>query len=237
VKTRLKSYASSITVIALVVLFNACNTTPTNSTTPPPPPSPNPGNTTLYRGDWGWAAVNLNNANDYISGIAAFSDEITNDSNSSAQFGKKIAVGYYDVVGVTTKPVDLALMGAISSPLDAGFALGDRVLMIAVDANGTIETGSSGRSTFSGLGRVYASDGTFVSVSVAFVQSDNTPTYANANARVSAASPLLEPMRFTTFAPIQPLVASSRTAMTRSEQLAAAGVVSSGNGPLHGLFR
>jgi hypothetical protein len=201
---------------------------------PPSPPSP-PPTSSLYRGDWGWAAVNLSNANDYIGGIASFSTEVTNNSSSSTQYGKKVAGGLYDVIGVTSKPAGVALMGAIATPLDMGFFVGENVLMVAVDSNGAMETGSSGKATFSGLGRVYATDGSYVSVAVALVQSGSTPTYLGAKTQPNTMFAELTQLAIGGRARVSSLTSSA--ALAHSEQLANHAPAESGTGSLNDLLR
>jgi hypothetical protein len=218
----------------LSILLGACGNTTTGST---PQPTPSPSPQTLYRGDWGWAAVNVSNANDYIGGVASFSAEITNDQSSSSQFGKKIAAGVYNVTGVSAKPVGVAAMGAIATPLDAAFGVGKEVLLVAVDSNGLIENGQSGKPTFSGVGRVYFSDGTYTSVAVAFVQSSNSPTYTTSAAPVNPFNSVFDLSRFSHLESLQSSFLGNSSASDRSEELAASGTVTRGQGPISEHFR
>ena len=106
---------TKLVLLAFLITLIACNAPDTQVPPSLRPPQPPTTTATLYRGDWAWAAVNANNSNDYITGIASFSTEIKNDQSSSTQFGKKIAAGLYDVTGIDTKPVGGALMGPIAN--------------------------------------------------------------------------------------------------------------------------
>ena len=231
---RVSLLRASLIAAALCLTFVSCGSTGSNPNNPPAPPPPPPVSS-LYQGDSGWAAVNLDNAEDYINGIASFSTEITNNSSSSAQYGKKVAGGLYDVTGITNKPVCVALMGAIATPLDMGFDLGERVLMIAIDTDGAMETGSSGKATFSGLGRVYATDGSYISVAVALVQNGSTPTYLSVKTQPNTMFAELTQLAFGNR--VQTSSLTSSAALAHSEQLANHAPTGSGTGSLNDLLR
>lgn len=224
-------------IFALTATLVACNTSGGTDQNPPSlKPNPQPPTATLYRGNWGWAAVNANNPDDYLTGIVSFSAEITNDQTSSAQYGKKIAAGLYDVADIDTKPIDVALMGAIASPLDAGFALGDRVLMVAADSDGAIGVSNSGQPLFSGPGRIYSSSGAAFDVVVAFVQTSNNPTYAAEDPR-RVASKSFKTLKPTHFAGLKTARINAMSSIELSQRLATERRASGGTGALNDLLK
>jgi hypothetical protein len=221
-------------VFALTVILSAC-TSPGGMEQNPPSlkPNPQPQTATLYRGDWGWAAVNANNTNDYVTGVVSFSGETTNNQSSSAQFGKKIATGSYDVTGIDSKPLGAAIMGPIASPVDAGFAIGDKLLMVAVDSDGAMGTTDKGKSVFSGPGRIFDSKGGYINVGVAFVQSTENPTYT----AVADAHNLSVNSKLSGLINLQSLSTVEKASIALSERLAAEQRPSSGKGSLNDLLK
>lgn len=140
------------------------------SCTPPEAPK------TLYQGDWSWAVVNANNANDVISGVVSFSAQTTNETGP--QKGKMIAGGQFDRDLSATKPEGVAIMGPVSGNLDIGFMSDLRIVLIASDIDGVMSTpaSSQGRSTFLGTG-LYSVGNDNIPVAVALIQLNETPRY------------------------------------------------------------
>ncbi|MGK0618887.1 hypothetical protein [Meiothermus cerbereus] len=196
--------------------------------------SPSSTPKSLYQGDWDWAAVNANNPNDYVTGIASFSIEVINSNTSSPQYGKKVAGGWYDIDGISIRPAGMALMGPIITPLDMGFSVGStsQVLMAGIDSDGFMGTNSSGRKVFSGMGRVYGSNGVYIDVAIALVQRDDSPTYS----RVTGSLPMSD---LASQSRVWELHSSNiqKDAQSIAEKLASLGIKAHGQGELRQLFK
>lgn len=155
-----------------LALLVACNTT-TSNTTPPVSPV-----TTLYQGDWEWAVVNVNNENDYVTGMASFSREEINTQADSSQRGKKVALGLYTIDGIDQGPVGALAMGALETPLDAVLLNGNLdPVVVGVDADGAMSV-QEGKKVFVGPGVfINQSTGEQLDVVLAFVQVSTKPTH------------------------------------------------------------
>lgn len=136
----------------------------------------------MYLGDWVWAAVNANNSNDKVIGLTSFNTEAAN--TSGAYRGQLVAGGVYTLSDAPTTPAGLAIMGPIASPLDVGFTdlTAKNVFLVGVDTDGRLAplqdstSELNGHATFSGVGRVYDTNGNYISVGIALIQVNSAPS-------------------------------------------------------------